>query len=298
MKKHINSFHVRGLSLATAACLAFALGGCASPSYTISPEAQANASRENPTPPRNEDFPALESAKWSQGTFPSLEALRAMRTGMGKDQVRELLSWPHFSEGLGGVREWNYIFHFRTGAGPEYITCQYMVRFNKDVLSNGMYWKGPNCAALLNPAPVAAMASPGPAAPAPSPMAKKVTLNADGMFRFDGRQLHELLPEGRAKIEALAADIKRNFRTLNFIQVTGHTDRLGSEAYNQSLSAARANTVRELLVQQGIDRGAIRTAGMGEREPVADCPGARPTPALISCLQPNRRVAIEISAEQ
>ncbi|RYF38815.1 MAG: outer membrane protein assembly factor BamE, partial [Comamonadaceae bacterium] len=130
-----------------AACLsALVTIGCASPSHTITPEMQARAAADNPAPPTDADFPALDAAKWQQGAFPSLEALRAMRTGMGKDQVRELLSFPHFSEGLGGVREWNYIFHFRTGAGPEYITCQYMVRFNADVLTNGMYWKGPGCA--------------------------------------------------------------------------------------------------------------------------------------------------------
>jgi len=298
MKKPMDSFHACALSLATAASLAFVLSGCASPSYTIAPEAQANAARENPAPPKNEDFPALESAKWSQGSFPSLEALRAMRTGMGKDQVRELLSWPHFSEGMVGVREWNYIFHFRTGAGPEYITCQYMVRFNKDVLSNGMYWRDSQCAALLNPAPVAAMVPASRPTPLPSPMAQKVTLSADGLFRFDGGNLNDLLPQGRSRIEGLAADIRRKFKTLNFIQITGHTDRLGSGAYNQSLSLARANTVRELLAQQGIDRALIRAAGMGEREPVVDCSGLRTTPALVGCLQPNRRVAIEVSADQ
>ncbi|MGK6310018.1 hypothetical protein [Variovorax sp. DT-64] len=54
------------------------------------------------------------------------------------------------SEGLWGVREWNYIFQFRTGSGPEYITCQYMVRFNDDVVTNGLYWNKPECAALVN----------------------------------------------------------------------------------------------------------------------------------------------------
>mgnify|MGYP003575233915 CR=1 FL=1 len=290
MKNQMSSFCARALPLAMAACLALALGGCASPSHTISPEAQANAARENPAPPRDEDFPALSSAKWSQGTFPSVEALRAMRTGMGKDQVRELLSWPHFSEGLGGVREWNYIFHFRTGKGPEYVTCQYMVRFNKEVLTNGMYWKGPNCTGLL--APPAAAVVP---ALVPSQPARHMSLGADGLFRFDGSGLNDILPQGRSKVEALAADIKRNFKALKSLQITAHTDRLGSDAYNQGLSMARARTIRELLVQQGIDRGAIGVAGMGEREPVVDCPGLRPTPALIGCLQPNRRFNIEIS---
>ncbi|MDM0039020.1 OmpA family protein [Variovorax sp. J22G21] len=267
------------------------LGGCASASYPLLPEAQANVARDNPPPPKDEDFPKLSTAKWEQGAFPSLEALRAMRTGMGKDQVRELLSWPHFTEGLGGVREWNYIFHFRTGKGPEYVTCQYMVRYNKDVLTSGMYWKNPECAALVNPPE--AKPIPVVVAPAPAP-AQKVTLGADGLFRFDGGAVSDLLPEGRAKVERLAVEIQRNAKQLQGIVVTGHTDRLGSESYNAALSLARANSVRELLAQNGIDRRLIRTQGMGERQPVAQCQGTAKTPALVSCLQPNRRVEIEV----
>jgi outer membrane protein OmpA-like peptidoglycan-associated protein len=271
-----------------AACLVVALAGCAS--HAISPEAQANAARENPTPPKDDEFPALSSAAWPQGTFPSLEALRAMRTGMGKDQVRELLSWPHFSEGMAGVREWNYIFHFRTGAGPEYSTCQYMVRFNKDVLTNGMYWKGANCAALVNPTAATPVARP---AALPASAARKVTLGADGLFRFDGSSLADLLPEGRRKLDALAGDIKSSVKSLDAVKVTGHTDRLGSNAYNNALSLARANTVRDYLVQTGVAAQNVQVQGKGESEPKVQC-AQTARAALIDCLAPNRRVEIEV----
>jgi len=288
MNNQMNSFHARLLPLAMAACLAAALAGCAS--HAISPEAQANAARENPVPPKDDEFPAPSSATWPQGTFPSVEALRAMRTGMGKDQVRELLSWPHFSEGMAGVREWNYIFHFRTGAGPEYVTCQYMVRFNKDVLANGMYWKGPNCAALLNPATATPVAKP---AVLPAQAARKITLGADGLFRFDGGSLADLLPEGRRKLDALAGDIKSSVKSVEAIKVTGHTDRLGSNAYNHALSLARANTVRDYLVQAGVAAQNVQVQGKGESEPKVQC-AQTARAALIDCLAPNRRVEIEV----
>jgi outer membrane protein OmpA-like peptidoglycan-associated protein len=277
----------------TVLCLAALLAsGCASPSYTITPEMQARAAAENPPPPKDEDFPALNSAKWQQGAFPSLEALRNMRTGLGKDQVRELLSFPHFSEGLGGVREWNYIFHFRTGAGPEYITCQYMVRFNADVLTNGMYWKGPGCADLLKPPAARPVAAVQPAiAPA------KTTLGADGLFRFDGRSLADLLPEGRRKLDALASDIKGSVRSVDTIRVTGYTDRLGSSTYNQALSLARANTVRDYLVQAGVPAQNMQVQGKGESEPKVQCAQTRRA-ELIDCLAPNRRVEIEVFAQR
>jgi OOP family OmpA-OmpF porin len=286
------SFAIRATPLAALCLAALVAGGCASPSYTITPEMQARAAAENPAPPKDDDFPAADSAKWRQGAFPSLEALRAMHTGMGKDQVRGLLGFPHFSEGLGGVREWNYIFHFRTGAGPAYITCQYMVRFNADVLTNGMYWKGPGCADLLRPAPAAARPV---AAVQPTAAPARTTLGADGLFRFDGRSLADLLPEGRRRLDALASDIKANARPVQAVRVTGHTDRLGSAAYNQALSLARAETVRDYLVQAGVPAQNVQVQGKGESEPKVQCAQASRA-ALIDCLGPNRRVEIEVSA--
>jgi OOP family OmpA-OmpF porin len=280
---------IRATPLATLCLAALLAAGCAS--YTITPEMQARAAAENPAPPKDADFPALDSAKWQQGAFPSIEALRAMHTGMGKDQVRGLLGYPHFSEGLGGVREWNYIFHFRTGAGPAYITCQYMVRYNADVLTNGMYWKGPGCADLLKPAPVAAR----PAAVIQSSPAKTTTLGADGLFRFDGRSLADLLPEGRRKLDALASDIKASAQPVDAVRVTGHTDRLGSASYNQALSLARAETVRGYLVQAGVPAERVQVQGKGESEPKVQC-AQTSRAALIDCLAPNRRVEIEVSA--
>ncbi|MGJ7493319.1 OmpA family protein [Variovorax sp. ZT4R33] len=282
-------FAARAMSLAAACLVALMAGGCASPSHTITPEMQAKAAAENPVPPKDADFPALNTANWQQGAFPSLEALRAMRTGMGKDQVRELLSFPHFSEGLGGVREWNYIFHFRTGAGPDYITCQYMVRFNQDVLTQGMYWKGPGCADLLKP-PAPAIQPVAVVAPPVRPT--RMTLGTDGLFRFDRSTERDLLPDGRERVAKLAADLRG--QTFDRVLVTGHTDRLGSDAYNDALSLARAQTVRQLLVQNGVDAAKLRAEGKGKREPVATCAGTQKTPELVACLQPSRRVEIEV----
>jgi outer membrane protein OmpA-like peptidoglycan-associated protein len=77
----------------------------------------------------------------------------------------------------------------------------------------------------------------------------KVALSTDCLFRFDGVAESDLLPEGERKIVALAGEIKRNFRTLEGILVTGHIDLIGSDDYNDRLSKARANTVRMLLVR-------------------------------------------------
>ncbi|MNS67438.1 Outer membrane protein A precursor [compost metagenome] len=284
----------RTLSAVALAALLAALQGCASPGAAIDKDAQARAAAEKPAAPKPEEFPALDSAKWKQGAFPGTEKFQRVRPGMGKDQLRELLGWPHFSEGLWGVREWNYIFHFYTGKGSEHVTCQYMVRFNGSELMTGGWWKNPDCALLAQPP----AATPIPASTKLAPP-QKVTLNADGLFRFDGASLTDLQPAGRTRLEHLAVELRNNFRSLHYIVVTGHTDRLGGDAYNEALSLERANTVRDLLVQQGLDRKLIRTAGMGKRQPVvSDCEGSRSTPALLQCLQPNRRVELDIAGEQ
>jgi OOP family OmpA-OmpF porin len=83
------------------------------------------------------------------------------------------------------------------------------------------------------------------------------------------------------------------------ITVEGHTDRLGTAAYNLALSARRAEVVKAYLVSAGGFNAAKLTAvGHGESRPVTkpeDCKGNRPTPQLIACLQPDRRVEVEVS---
>lgn len=274
------------------------VAACSVPGAAMDPAAQRRATAARPEPSGEQAFPPIESAKLKQGTFPSIEALRQMSTGMSKDQVRSLLSHPHFSEGLVDVREWNYIFNFRTGNGPAYITCQYMVRFNEEMLSTGAYWKSPECEAMAKHSSSRLVVKPvAVAASAPS-VPQKITLGADGMFRHDNESDAELLPEGRRKVELLGAEIRRNFRSLKSISITGHTDRPGTDEDNHALSLARANKVRDLLVRQGIEPALIHTAGAGRKQPVARCPGFQKSPALVSCLQPNRRVEIEVTGEQ
>ena len=281
----------QNIILSALAASVLALAGCGSTGSTVDTTNQAyGASAEK----QQIRFPDAGSAWLKGGTFIDVEQLRRIGRGMTKNQVRELISYPNFGEGLFGPREWDYLFNFRTGKGDEFVTCQYKVVF-KDGVSDAMYWKEPGCADYLKPK-VAEVVRPAPVPAAAS--AQKVTLGADGLFRFDGGALGDLLPEGRTKIERLAADIKGNFTQLQGIVVTGHTDRLGSESYNDALSLARANTVRDLMVRQGIDGKLIRAAGEGERRPVVQCDGSQAKPALVSCLQPNRRVDIEVSGQR
>ena len=143
----------------------------------------------------------------------------------------------------------------------------------------------PKVAAAPAPAPVAAPApAPAPApAKAPAPVvATKVTYAADAFFDFDKAVLK---PEGKAKLDDLVGKVKDI--NLEVIIGVGHTDSVGSDAYNQKLSVKRSEAVKAYLVSKGIEKNRVYTEGKGEKQPVADNKTAEGRAK-------NRRVEIEV----
>jgi adhesin transport system outer membrane protein len=108
--------------------------------------------------------------------------------------------------------------------------------------------------------PVAAAAAPAPKAPAPT----KVTYSSDALFDFNKSVLK---PQGKKNLDELVAKIKGV--NLDVVIAVGHTDSVGSDAYNQRLSVARAESVKAYLVNQGVPADRVRTEGRGESQPVA-----------------------------
>jgi OOP family OmpA-OmpF porin len=104
-----------------------------------------------------------------------------------------------------------------------------------------------------------------PAAAAPVAAASKVTYAADAFFDFDKSVVK---PAGKAKLDDLVAKVKGI--NLEVIIAVGHTDSIGSDAYNQKLSVRRAEAVKAYLVSKGIEKNRIYTEGKGEKQPVAD----------------------------
>ena len=144
------------------------------------------------------------------------------------------------------------------------------------------------------PAPVAAPAAPPPApAPAPAPQVQKITLDSKVLFDFDKAVLK---PEGKAAIDAQVVGKLAQVTKLDVVLVTGHTDRIGTDEYNQKLSERRADAVRDYLVSKGVDKAKIETIGLGEKQPVVQC-DQKNRKDLIACLQPNRRVEVEVKGE-
>lgn len=168
--------------------------------------------------------------------------------------------------------------------------------------------------AAATPTPPVAAAPPEPM-PAPAAAAprepQRLSFAADTLFDFDKA---DLKPEGKALLDALARDIS----TMNYqsIAITGHADRIGNAGYNLKLSERRANAVREYLLSKtmqgdstvagftggaAIDPGKITARGAGEENPVTksdECTGSRATRQLIECLQPDRRVEVEVQGTE
>lgn len=154
------------------------------------------------------------------------------------------------------------------------------------------------------PAPVAVAPTPAPApraaapAPAPTPAPQPVvtTLSADSFFAFDKDQL---LPAGMRELDTLATSLRGT--EYDVINVTGHTDRLGAAGYNLDLSRRRAESVKAYLITKGIMANKITARGINGSQPVTTasmCPGTVATPQLIACLQPDRRVDVEVTARR
>ncbi len=241
-------------------------------------------------------FPDADSATMKEGTFPNPGSLALVKPGITKDQLYYLLGRPHFREGFHGVREWDYLFHFRVGDAVR--TCQYKVIFDREYHGRSFHWLPEDCASVLAP-PLAAVAPPPPALPPPpvppaAPPPRSYSLGGDALFAFGGAGLDALSADGRASLARIADELKAAGSTS--VDVFAYTDRIGSEAANLRLSQARANTIRDYLVSHGMPAAGIRAVGMGEAAPVATCDDALPRAELIACLAPNRRVEIRASA--
>lgn len=221
------------------------------------------------------------------GTFPNIDDVRKVRPGLNKHQVADLIGFPHFSEGVWGVREWNYVFNFREANGDAVVTCQFKILFDTNKLVRSVYWSPESC---------------GPGARANSPVVKDngeseseehFVLSSDALFPFDQSSVDSILGEGKVALDDLARSLEASASRVSDINIAGYTDRLGSYGYNEELSRKRAYAVKDYLVAKGISAERIQAEGRGKSDPVKECRGVNRSD-LISCLAPNRRVEVRV----
>jgi OOP family OmpA-OmpF porin len=150
----------------------------------------------------------------------------------------------------------------------------------------------PAPAPKIEPAP---LAQPVPAPEPPRPVIQKVTLSTDVLFDFNSAELKE---GGKKRLDELASQVKD--ANVDEIIAIGHADRIASEDYNKKLSEARAQSVRDYLQGKVTNARAVTAEGKGESQPVTgeDCkkmgPETGANKKLVACLQPDRRVEIEV----
>ncbi len=134
--------------------------------------------------------------------------------------------------------------------------------------------------------PLTQPAAAAPVAVAPVPTAEKVTYAADAFFDFDKSIVK---PEGKAKLDELVNALSG--LDTEVIVAVGHTDWIGTDAYNQKLSERRANAVKAYLVSKGVPAEKIFTEGKGKKQPIADN-------KTRQGRAKNRRVEVEVVANR
>jgi OOP family OmpA-OmpF porin len=125
--------------------------------------------------------------------------------------------------------------------------------------------------------------------PAPVPVNVPFRLSTDTFFDFDKATLKV---EGAAALDEVAAQLAGT--QYDTITIVGHTDRIGTIAYNQKLSERRADALAQYLIAKGVPAEKLSASGLGEKNPTAQCSGQRGA-QLIACLQPDRYAEVTVS---
>jgi len=140
---------------------------------------------------------------------------------------------------------------------------------------------------------------PATAAPAPAPVVMEevsysvylMALESDESFGFDSSELSSGAMGDLDHVAAAANQFEKPS-----INITGYSDRIGSDDYNMALSQRRADAVAAYLASKGVPAGGIVATGKGSSNPVVECEGGMSSADIIECLAPNRRTTVDFPA--
>ena len=128
--------------------------------------------------------------------------------------------------------------------------------------------------------------------PTAAPIYKDYQISSDILFRFGGGGMKDITAEGRQAISQLAAQLKQSGEAQSRIEVIGHTDPIGKPQANLLLGQRRADTVRQMLIQQGVSAGNILSQSVGSSQASSQCSGTQAQ--RIACHKPDRRVVVRV----
>lgn len=215
-----------------------------------------------------------------EGPMVDKNAIEGLMSGMSTTEVREALGDPDTMENKRNRQEFHYTFlvPLSPTSGDTTLACQFRANFDVNGRLMGSDWRRFVCQQAY------ATLSVDPAAP------EILRLASDVLFGFDRA---ELTPQGRVELGRVATNLRERYRD-PVITLVGYSDRIGARDYNIRLSQRRAEAVRTELVRQGIDRSRVIAEGRGPENPIVECSGTGRSAELIACLEPNRRVEIEV----
>jgi outer membrane protein OmpA-like peptidoglycan-associated protein len=213
--------------------------------------------------------------------------IKKVDIGLNKNQVRFLLGNPHFSEGIFVVKSWNYLVGLQKPNSNEYQVCQLRIDFDKDRLVESLNWRDSACEALLD--------EPKPNLVAKSVPLKTYTSNSI-LFNFNRSSANDIVG-GAVVVDKLISEIRSNFADVEQVSVIGYADRIGKSDSNAVLSQARAKTIADLLISQGISAEAVHSGGQGSTNAFVSCTGTGKNHQVIQCLEPNRRVVVSVTGQ-
>lgn len=210
------------------------------------------------------------------GQYVQAATIVQVAPGESAERVTRLLGTPVQVARRTGGQEWHYNINLPLADGVNQLVCQYRVDVDADLTITDTQWRRQQCQVAFNEF---------------TQSLQLMSFASDVLFGFDSA---EIGPEGNRLLAEVALVLSNQYQRPE-IQVTGHTDRIGREQYNQTLSLQRAQAVSNYLTSHGVPGAWLMVDGRGASDPVVTCLGAQVTQELKDCLSPNRRVSIEIA---
>lgn len=199
--------------------------------------------------------------------------------GMPSHEVEALMGQPDRRGHYDDMVHWDYNVNFPIAGQSSQLVCQYKVVVGPEGMVISTHWRRHVCESLHQSLMVGS----------PKDAAQVMTLSADILFAFGEATL---TAEGEAKLREVAEALMSTYEN-PVITLVGHADRIGSRDYNLELSQRRAEAVRRSLARYGLPSASMVAEGRGDTEPVVAC-RTDDLGELKRCLQPNRRVSIEV----
>lgn len=256
-----------------------------------------NAHAGNNQAPDNINFPTTNKSYLKEPLRMNGDEVGRIGTNINKDTVRDILGNPHFKEF--NSHSWNYWLSIRKPNTATYHECQLRVDFSNKKLVGNYYWKPADCTNYLAADPVTVQQ--------PAPMIIKevikekveprvITIKTDGFFDFGKFTVDHLNASSREEITSAVTKLNKSATSIQFVDIVGYTDRIGDAEANYNLGLKRAETIKSLLLENGLqlDERKVRVSSRGESDPKTSCSDNQSKKDLVACLADDRRVEINI----